>query len=115
MSEALAWLGLLGVLLIALHWALDAALRRGARLAAPLHRLHELLGSGPRLLDPERRAERRRQARVQRAQHQREAIARASAPMPLDPPITPGQSVEWDGNVAHPQFGRRAPRQHNLH
>ena len=108
-SQALAWLGLLAVLLVALHWLLDAALRRGAVLAAPWRRLHGLLDAWSTPFDGQRRAERRRQARVQRAQQQRDAIARASGPMPLDTP------VEWDGNVARPKFGSRPPRQHNLH
>lgn len=111
-SQALAWLGLLAVLLVALHWALDARLQRGAALAAPLRRLHALLGAWSAPLDGQRRAERRRKARQLRAQQQREAIARASASMPLD---AAKPDVEWDGNVARPQFGRRAPRQHNLH
>jgi hypothetical protein len=109
-SQVLAWLGLLTVGLIALHWMLDAALRRGTPLAGPLRGLHHLLDNWTAPFDLDRRADRRRQARVLRAQQQRDAIARASAPAPLDPPI------EWDGNVARPQFGRKpARRPHNLH
>ena len=42
-----------------------------------------------------------------------EAIARASAPMPLDT----DPEVEWEGNVAHPRFGagKRPGHPHNLH
>lgn len=109
-SQVLAWLGLLVVGLVLLHWALDAALRRGLRLPAVARSLHHLLDNWTLPLDPDRRADRRRQARVLRAQQQRDAIARASAPMPLDPP------VEWEGNVARPQFGRKSVgRQHPLH
>lgn len=108
-STALAWLGLLAVLLVTLHWVLDAALRRGALRRPVWLRLHGLLDAWSSPLDAQRRADRRRQARVRRAQQQRDAIARASGPVPLDPP------VEWEGNVARPQFGKRPPRQHNLH
>lgn len=109
-SQAIAWLGLVAVGLISLHWLLDALLQRGRRLPAGLRGLHHLLGSWNNPFDAELRADRRRQARVERARQQRDAIARASAPVPLDPP------VEWDGNVAHPQFGRKpAQRSHPLH
>lgn len=112
LTQWFAGLGLLLVVLIALHWALDARLRRGRLTGAWLQRLHAVLDGWGRGLDPEHRADRRRHARVIKAQHQREAIARASAPMPLDEP------VQWDGNVARPAFGRgrRAARPpHNLH
>jgi hypothetical protein len=109
-SQVLAWLGLLVVGLIAVHWVLGAALRSGTQLPSPLRSLHHLLDNWSTPLDADRRADRRRQARVLRAQLQRDAIARASVPVPLDPPI------EWDGNVAHAQFGRKpAQRPHNLH
>ncbi len=110
-TQVLAWLGLLAVALVTLHWVLDAALRRGTALAAPWRRLHGLLEAWTHPLDGQRRAERRREARVLRARQQREAIARASGPVPLDEE----PQVEWDGNVAHPKFGRRSARQHNLH
>jgi len=103
-------MGLLAVGLISLHWLLAALLQRGLRLPAPLRGLHQLLDRLGGTFDPDARADRRRQARVERARQQRDAIARASGPVPLDPP------VEWDGNVARPQFGRKSPqRSHNLH
>ncbi len=112
-STVLASLGLLVVALVALHWALDAALSVGKRLPKLLAMLHALLDNWTEPFNPDRRAERRRRQRVQRAQHQREAIARASAPVPLDE--TPAPSVAWEGNVARPEFGRkRASRPHNL-
>jgi hypothetical protein len=107
-TQIIAWVGLLSVLLIALHWALSAARRRGRRLPSPLHHLLDLLDGMGHWFDADRRAEARRRQRVQRAQVQREAIARASGPVPLDPPVT------WEGNVARPQFGGKT-RPHNLH
>lgn len=113
-AQMLAWLGLIGVLLIALHWALDSAQQRGRRLPAPLLRLLLLLERLPHGFSAQQRAERRRAERVRLAQQHREAIARNSRPAPLDsqPP-----SVEWDGNVARPLFGRgrKRERPHNLH
>jgi hypothetical protein len=41
---------------------------------------------------------------VQRARLQREAIARASEPVPLD------EAVSWEGNVARAPFGRKPTR-----
>lgn len=112
-ATLLAWLGLISVLLIALHWALDAAHARGRRLPRPLLQLLLFLERLPQGLSADERAERRRAERLRLAQRHREAIARSSGPMPLDdaPP------VEWDGNVARPQFGgeRRRQRPHNLH
>jgi hypothetical protein len=112
-ATLLAWLGLISVLLIALHWALEAAQARGRRLPGALLRLLRLLERLPQGLSADTRAERRRAERLRLAQQHREAIARNSRPTPLDesPP------VEWDGNVARPQFGgeRRRQRPHNLH
>ncbi len=108
LTKIIAWVGLLTVLAISLHWMLSAAQQRGRRLPAWLIGALARFGSLGQLLDADRRADRRRQARVERARVQREAIARASGPMPLDPPVT------WEGNVARPQFGAKG-RQHNLH
>lgn len=112
-SQVLAWLGLVTVALVSVHWALGAALRRGRLTLVPLRRFYRWLDELPTMLDAQHRAERRRQARVLRAQHTREAIARASAPMPLDT----DPEVEWEGNVAHPRFGagKRPGHPHNLH
>lgn len=107
-SQVVAWIGLLAVSLIGVHWVLDAALRQYPALPSALRAVHGWLDGMAAPFDADRRAERRRRARVQRAMHQRDAIARASAPMPLDPP------VEWDGNVAHARFDRKPPA-HNLH
>lgn len=107
-SQAVAWLGLMAVALIGVHWLLDAMLRERRVLPAPLQRVHTWLDGWAAPFDAERRAERRRQERVRRAQHTRDAIARASAPMPLEPP------VEWDGNVAHARFDKK-PHTHSLH
>lgn len=104
LTTLLAWMGLIAVLLISLHWALQAAGRR-LPLPAPLRRLSGLLDGLARPFDADLRAERRRQQRVDRARIQREAIARASAPVPLD------EAVSWEGNVASPQFGAKRPRQ----
>lgn len=107
LTNLLAWTGLIAVLLISLHWALQAAGRR-LPLPASLRRLSGLLDALLLPFDADRRAERRRQKRVDRARIQREAIARASAPVPLDEPVT------WEGNVARPQFGAKRQR-HSLH
>jgi hypothetical protein len=112
-STVLASLGLLGVTLVALHWALGAAMHARRRVPAPLATLYALLDNWTELFNPERRANWRRRQRVIRAQHQREAIARASSPMPLDE--APAPSVVWEGNVARPEFGRKGEsRPHNL-
>lgn len=108
LSQVVAWLGLLAVMLIGIHWLLDNALTRRRHLPKALRAMHGWLDVWAVPLDSERRAERRRQARVRRAQHQRDAIARASAPMPLDPPVA------WDGNVAHARFDKK-PSAHNRH
>lgn len=113
-STVLASLGLLGVILVALHWALGAALQARWRVPAPLATLYALLDNWTELFNPDRRADWRRRQRVKRAQLQREAIARASGPAPLDE--SPAPSVVWEGNVARPEFGRKgASRPHNLH
>ncbi|WP_374662550.1 hypothetical protein [Inhella sp.] len=104
LTDLLAWAGLIAVLLISLHWALQVAGRR-LPLPAPLRRLSGLLDRLVHPFDPDHRAERRRQQRIDRARMQREAIARASAPVPLDEPVS------WEGNVARPQFGAKRPRQ----
>lgn len=112
-STVLASLGLLGVILVALHWVLGAALHARRRVPAPLATLYALLDNWTELFNPERRADWRRRQRVIRARHQREAIARVSIPAPLDE--TPAPSVAWEGNVARPEFGRKgASRPHNL-
>jgi hypothetical protein len=112
-STVLASLGLLGVILVALHWALGAALHARRHVPAPLATLYALLDNWTELFNPERRADWRRRQRVIRARHQREAIARVSIPAPLDE--TPAPSVAWEGNVARPEFGRKgASRPHNL-
>lgn len=108
-SLVMAWMGLSAVALVALHWALDALQRRGRLQSGFWQRVHGSLEAWVSLFDADRRADRRRAQRIQRAQTTREAIARASAPMPLDPP-----AVEWDGNVARPRFGHKA-QPHNLH
>ena len=76
-STVLASLGLLGVILVALHWALGAALQARRRVPAPLATLYALLDNWTELFNPDRRADWRRRQRVKRAQLQREAIARA--------------------------------------
>ena len=103
-ATVLASVGLLAVGLVLLHWVLDAAVHSGRRLPALLAALYALLDNWTEPFNADRRADSRRRLRVMRAQHQREAIARASAPTPLDE--APPPSVAWEGNVAHPDFGR---------
>jgi hypothetical protein len=102
-TQLLAWMGLIAVLCVYAHWALQALGRR-VPLPAPL----QVLGRWARRLnapfDADLRADRRRQERVQRARLQREAIARASEPVPLD------EAVSWEGNVARAPFGRKPTR-----
>src|SRR5262245_56199552 len=113
-AELLAWMGLIGVLMIALHWALSAAVQQGRRLPLPLLRLLQLLEALPHGFSAQQRAELRRAERVRLAQQHRDAIARNSRPSPLDDE-TP--EVEREGNVARPLFGRgrKRERPHNLH
>jgi Tfp pilus assembly protein PilN len=115
-AEVLAWLGLIGVLLTAVHWALDAARQRGQRLPPLLAGLLRGLERIPTLLSAHDRAERRRADRVRLARQHRDAMARNDSQPALDDEQS-APAVEWDGNVARPQFGRerRKQRPHNLH
>lgn len=108
MTQLLAWMGLIAVLCVYAHWALQALGRR-VTLPGPLRGLVRLAQRLNAPFDADARADRRRQARVHRARLQREAIARASAPLPLDEPVS------WEGNVARPRFGSKSRSGAELH
>ena len=97
-AQLFAALGLLICLLLALHMLLGPAQQQ--RLSQAWSRW--LAG-----LSAEARAERRRRKRAESAQRLHEAQERArSRPVPLD-------EVEWEGNVARPDFSAR--RKRHLH
>jgi hypothetical protein len=132
-TKVLAWLGLMVVLLVSLHWALGAHLRRKGRAGGKAMRwvgaLFALLERSTAWFDPQKQAELRRQSRQERARQHHDAIARSSMPMPFDDTVMPSkpkivskpkpkarQKVQWEGNVARPRFGSRdRSSPHNLH
>ncbi|MBB5203236.1 hypothetical protein HNQ51_000529 [Inhella inkyongensis] len=96
LAQLLAALGLLICLLLAVHMLLGPAKQQ---------RLNQAWDRWMARLSAESRAERRRRERAESAQRLQQAQERArSRPIPLD-------EVEWEGNVARPNFGSRSKRQ----